>query len=61
MSDQAIDDLDALYDALDRVESRADLEKVIELWSPQDPSTRRIGFEFIYDARRALADQEGDE
>jgi hypothetical protein len=60
VSDQAIDSLYALYDALDRVESRADLRKILELWSPQDESSRRLGQDFIYDAYRALRDHEGD-
>jgi hypothetical protein len=59
--DQAIDDLDALYEALDQVRSRADLRKILELWSPADSSTSRIGWEFIYDAYRALSDLEGDQ
>jgi hypothetical protein len=59
--DLRISTLEDLCAALDRVESRVDLNKVIESWrGQQDQSYRRTGFELVYDVHRALA-QEGDE
>jgi hypothetical protein len=56
VSDQAIDSLEALYDALDRVESRADLREILEFWSPPDEPSRRLGQGFIYDTYRGISD-----